>query len=333
MESSSQYDLSWNSQAPSHNEQSMMFTELPHQTVALRDLEIARWRPAESYDTSALTTTDALREDLLTTSLGDLGMASPTVSSSENDLSSASSSEDEDSSPEPDTPLEYARYHGLCRDFQADHPLSSELIPLPLDGLDRIADEFGDGSYLDALQAEVHSSLNERLDVDKEAAKFLMAILRTCKQDEHDQIRVDLASLELATPGPRRLKLELPVLSGDHEVEIMSLRRRHGVRLTGKGIEPFQLDDEKGEGLKFSPAEVDDKHRLDGELQNEKLDVGKETVELFRQLRDFAAGKGFDYANEAYSSYKVSLRPSIMYAMANRDRRVKRFTSRLLYCL
>jgi hypothetical protein len=330
MESSSQYDLSWNAQAPSHNEQSMMSTELPHQTVALRDLEIARWRPAESYDTSTLTTTDASREDLLTTSLEDLGMASPTVSSSENGFSSASSSEDEDGSPEPDTPLEYARYHGLCRDFQADHPLSSEFIPLPLDGVERIADEFGDVSYLDALQAEVHGSLNERLDVDKEAAKFLMAILRTCKQDEHDQTRVDLASLELATPGPRRLKLELPVLSGDHEVEIMSLRRRHEVKLTFKGIEPFQLDEEKGEGLRFSPAEIDDKHRLNGELQNEKLDVSKETVELFRQLRDFTAGKEFDYANEAYSSYKVSLRPSIMYAMANRDRRVKRFTSRLL---
>jgi hypothetical protein len=330
MESSSQHSMDWAAQSTSHNEQSMMSTELPHQTVALRDLEIARWRPAESYDTSTLTTTDALREDLLTTSLGDLGMASPTVSSSENDLSSASSSEDEDGSPEPDTPLEYARYHGLCRDFQTDHPLSSELIPLPLDGLERIADEFGDGSYLDALQAEVHDSLNERLDVDKDAAKFLMAILRTCKQDERDQVRVDLASLELATPGPRRLKLELPVLSGDHEVEIMSLRRRHEVKLTFKGIEPFQLDEEKGEGLKFSPAEVDGKHRLDGELQNEKLDVGKETVELFRQLRAFTAGKEFDYANEAYSSYKVSLGPSIMYAMANRDRSVKRFTSRLL---
>jgi hypothetical protein len=334
MESSSHYGLSWNSQAPSHNEQSMMSTELPHQTVALRDLEIARWRPAESYDTSTLTTTDALREDLLTTSLDDIGMASPTVSSSENDLSSASSSEDEDGSPEPDTPLEYARYHGLCRDFQADHPLSSELIPLPLDGLERIADEFGDVSYLDALQAEVHGSLNERLDVDKEAAKFLMAILRTCKQDEHDQIRVDLASLELAAPGPRRLKLELPVLSsGDHEVEIMSLRRRHEVTLTGKGIQSFQLDNEKGEGLRFSPGEVDEKHRLDIELQNEKLDVGKETVELFRQLRDFTAGKEVDYANEAYSSYKVSLKPSIVCAMANRDRRVKRFAYRLLYCL
>jgi hypothetical protein len=307
----------------------MRTNELPQQTVALRDLEIARSRPAESHDTLTSTTTDTLREDLLNTSLEDLGMASPTVSSSENDFSS---SEDEDDSPEPDTPLDYARFHGLCRDYQADHPLSSELIPLPLDGLHRIADELGDVSYLDALQAEVNDSLNERLDVDKDAVKFLMAILRTCKQDERDQIRVDLASLGLASPGPRRLKLELPVLSmGDHEVDMITLRRRHQVTLTGKDIEPFPLDEEKGEGLKFSPAEVDDKHRLDGELQNEKLDVGKETVELFRQLRDFTSGKEVNYAKEAYSSYKVRFEIAVVCARANVDRRVKRFAYRLLY--
>jgi hypothetical protein len=338
MESSSQYSMDWIARSASHNEQNSRTAELPHQTVSLRDLEIARWRPAESYETSTLATTDALREDLLTTSLEDLGMASPNVSSSENKFSSGSSSGDEDGSPEPDTPLEYARYHGLCRDYEVDHPLSSELIPLPLDGLHRIADEPGDVSLLDALQAEVHDSLNERLDVDKEAAKVLMATLRTCKQDERDQIRVDLASLELAslelaTSSLRRLKLELPVLfSGDHEVDMITLRRRYQVTLTGKGIELFQLDDEKGEGLKFSPAEVDDKHRLDVELQNEKLDVGKETVELFRQLRDVTAGKEVDYANEAHSSYKVSLKAYIVCVTANVDRRVKRFTYRLLCC-
>jgi hypothetical protein len=311
MESSSRYNMDWTAKPASHNKQDMTTIELPQQTVAPRDLEIARWRPAESYGTSTSTTTDILREDLLNTSLEDSGIASPTLSSSEKDCSSASSSGDEDGSPEPDTPLEYARFHGLCRDFQADHPLSSELIPLSLDGVYHEDGEPGDTSYLDALQAEVHDSLNEKLDIDKEAAKFLMAILRTCKRGERDLIKIDLATLGLATPGPRRLKLELPVLSvGDHEVDMMTLRCRHEVALTGKGIEPFQLDEDKGEGLKFSPAEVDDKQRLDGALQNEKLDVGKETVELFRQLRDCTAGKEIDYANEAYSSYKVSFQLS-----------------------
>jgi len=58
----------------------------------------------------------------------------------------------------------------------------------------------------------------------------------------------------------------------------------------------------------FSSAEINEKQRLDSELQNEKLDVGKETVELFRQLRDITSGEEVDYVNEAYNSYKVSLK-------------------------
>lgn len=275
-----------------------MDADPPQHTVALRDLEIARWRPAESYDTSTIT--DTTREDLHATSLEDSGMVSPTADSSDHDFGSTSSSEDEDGSPELDTPLEYAHFYGLCRDYQMDHPLSSELIPLPPDDFLHVMNEPEDASSLDALLAEVHGSLNERLDVDKEVANFLMSVLRTCKQNEGEHIKVDLASLL-----PKPLKLELPVLSCDHEVEIMTLRRRNEVTLIGKGIEPFELDEEKGDDLTFSAADLDGKRRLDSKLQNEKLNVDKETVELFRQLRDVMGDKETDYADEAYSSYKV----------------------------
>jgi hypothetical protein len=87
---------------------------------------------------------------------------------------------------------------------------------------------------------------------------------------------------------------------------MIALRRRHEVKLTSKGIEPFHLDTEKGESLVFSSAEINDEPRLNRELQHEKLDVSKETVELFRQLRDLASGDEVDYVSEAYNSYKVS---------------------------
>ena len=89
---------------------------------------------------------------------------------------------------------------------------------------------------------------------------------------------------------------------------MIDLRRRHEVKLTSNGIEPFQLDTEKGESLVFSSAEIKDEQRLDAELQNEKLDVSKETVELFRELRDLTSSEGLDYVKETYSSYKVSLK-------------------------
>lgn len=293
--------MDWTTTKPSLlSDENSTRTELSQQTVALRELDLARWRPAASKET--FTSNEAMHEDLVSTSLEDSGMESPRFFSGDEDVGSATSSDDEDDGPGLDTPLEYARFHGLCRDYEMDHPLFSALIPPAQEDPSHIADEPGSTLFPEALMAEVHGSLNERLDVDKEAASFLMSILKTCKRDESDHIGIDPAILKY-----KRLKLELPVLAGDHEVDMITLRRRHEVKLTSKGIEPFQLDTEKGESLVFSSAEINDKQRLDGELQNEKLDIGKETVELFRQLRDLTSGDEVDYVNEAYGSYKVSL--------------------------
>lgn len=292
--------MDWTTQVTPFSDQDSTRTELSQQTVALRDLDLARWRPAASNET--FTSNEAMHEDLASTSLEDSGIASPGSYSRDDDFGSATSSDGGDDEPDMDTPLGYARYHGLCRDYEMDHPLDSALIPLAQEEPSQVADEPEGALFPEALMAEVQDSLNERLDVDKEAASFLMSILKTCKQDESEEVRIDSTIL-----SPKRLKPELPVLANDHEVDMITLRRRHEVKLTSEGIDPFQLDPEKGESVVFSSAEINDKQRLDSQLQNEKLDVGKETVELFRQLRDITSGHEVDYVNEAYNSYKVSL--------------------------
>jgi hypothetical protein len=292
--------MDWTTQPRPFSEEDSTRTELSQQTVALRDLDLARWRPVESNKT--FTSNETMHEDLVYTSLEESGMASPGSSSRDDDFGSTTSSDEEDGGPDMDTPLEYVRFYGLCRDYEMDNPLFSALIPLAQADPSYVADELEGALFPKALIAEVHDSLNERLDVDKEAASFLMSILKTCKRDESEQTSVDPAIL-----SPKRQKLELPVLAGDHEVDMIFLRRRHEVKPTSKGIEPFQLDTEKGESLVFSSAEINDKQRLDSELQNEKLDIGKETVELFRQLRELTSGEEVDYVSEAYNSYKVSV--------------------------
>lgn len=303
--------MDWTTRSTPSEQSSMPYEQL-HGTVALRDLEIPRWRSAESYETS--TSNVVAREDSLATPLDTSGMADATSFYADGDgeddnFDSMSSPEDEDEDDEPalETSLEYARFHGLCRDYEMDDPLSSELIPLPEEDFCCDDREFDGFLEPDALLREVHHNLNERLDVDKEAANFLMSTLRTCKQYEGEEIAVDLDTSDL-----RRLKLELPVLARDHEVDMISLRRRNEVKLSGQGIKPFHLDKEKGESIEFSSADIDTKRQLDIDLRNEKLDVGRETVELLRQLRDIADGKNDDYANEAYESYKVSNRRLLM---------------------
>ena len=230
--------MDWTTQATPFSEEDSTRTELSQQTVALRDLDLARWRPAASNE--IFTSNEAImHEDLVSTSLEDSGMASPGSFSRDDGFASATSSDDGDDEPGMDTPLDYARFHGLCRDYEVDHPLDSVLIPLAQEDLSHVADEPEGALFPDSLMAEVQGSLNERLDVDKEAANFLVSILRTCKQDESEQIRLDPAIF-----NPERLKLGLPVLANDHEVDMITLRRRHEVKLTSKGIEPFQLDTE-----------------------------------------------------------------------------------------
>jgi hypothetical protein len=269
-----------------------------------------------------------MHEDLIGTSLEDSGMAIPGSFSRDDEFGSATSSVNEDDGPGLDTPLEYARFHGLCRDYEMDHPLFSAWIPPAQEDPSHVAEEHENTLSPEALVAEVNESLNERLDVDKEAASFLMSILKTCRRDECDHIVIDPAIL-----NPKRMKLELPVLAGDHEVDMIALRRRHEVKLTSDGIESFQLDTEKGEGLVFAPTEINDKQLLDRELQNEKLDVGKETVELFRQLRDLTSSGEVDYVNEAYISYKVSVKLRGWVPLLTRSRGEKRSVYHLLYCL
>lgn len=219
----------------------------------------------------------------------------------------------DDSDPDLDPTLESARFHGLCRNYEMEDPLASDLIPLPEEEF--CCDDTELEHYLrhDEILKTVHDSLSERLEIDRNAVTFLMSTLRACKQYEGEEIPVDMECSD-----PRGLKLELPVLAGDHEVEMISLRRRNEVRLDCQGIKPFQLDKEKGESIEFSSAEIDNKRRLDTELRNEKLDVGKETVELLLQLRELAGGKVDDYASEAYHSYKVSKQSSSCVALADK---------------
>lgn len=277
-----------------------MQNDLPHQTVALRDLDLACWRPAEDYDTSPYN--EPPDDSHLDASVEDSGIASPTTYTTDTDSGSSSEGGD-DCGPDSDA-LEYARLHGLCKDYMMDYPLASEVIPpVPEDLYHDMEDPSGEAE-LDAFQAKVQASLNQRLDVDKETAAFLCFIIAEGKRFEEGPIPVELEATRRKWP-----KLDLPVLAIDHDVEMLALRRRSEVRLSSRDIEPFQLDAEKDEGLVFSQAEIERKRLLDHELNHEKLDVGKETMEFLLELREISKDDQVNYADHEYASYNVSIYP------------------------
>jgi hypothetical protein len=291
-------------------------SDLPQQqTVSLKDLDLGRWRPATSYgyDMSTSNDLDNQNEPLDTSlqathaqSLEQSGDMSPTTYTSGITFDSPKSdtsmeSDDTDDEPDLDSPMDYARYYGLLRDLPLDGPLSSDLIPLPSENIYTDMEETPELSRADSLQANVLASLeNERLDVDRETATFLASLLGAARRFELDPI-----DIVLEPEGLHRLKLELPLLARDHEVEMLALRHRNEVRLSSRGIDCFQLDAEKDEGIAFPRDEIDKKLSLDRELETEKLDVGKETVGLLRDLHELWNGKDVNLLDGLYESYKV----------------------------
>jgi hypothetical protein len=287
-------------------------SNLPQQqTASLKDLDLGRWRPAEShgYDTSTSNELERLDTSIKPPheqSLELSGNMSPATYTSDFVFGSPKSgtdmeSDDTDDEPDLDSPMAYARFYGLRRDPPLDHPLASNLIPLPSENIYLDMEEPPGLLHAEALQNEVWESLkNERLDVDRETATFLASLLGAARRFELDPVDV-----VLEPEGLRRLKLELPLLSTDHDLDMLALRRRNEVRLCSEGIDHFQLDVEKDEGIAFPQAEIDRKLSLDRELAKEKLDVGRETVELLRDLRDLWSGKDFNLLDGLYESYKA----------------------------
>ena len=307
-----------NSEYGSNSGYASTSSDLPQQqTAALKDLDPGRWRPATSYGGDTSTSNDYIydiQNERLDTSLQvthaesleQSGEVSPTTHTSGITFDSPKSdtsmeSDDTDDEPDLDSPMEYARFYGLRRDLPLDNLLSSDLIPLPSEDIYLDMKELPGLLRADTLQAGVLESLrNERLDVDKETATFLASSLGAAKRFELDPVDV-----MLEPEGLHRLKLELPLLARDHEVEMLALRRRNEVRLSSQGIDRFQLDSDKNEGIAFPRAEIDKKLALDRELGNEKLDVSKETVGLLRDLHELWNGKDVNLLDGLYESYKV----------------------------
>jgi hypothetical protein len=305
-----------NSEHGSNSGYASTSSELPQQqTVALKDLDLGRWRPATSYggDTSTSNDLDDQNERMYTSLLAthaqsrdQSGEVSPATYTSGITFDSPKSdtsmeSDDTDDEPDLDSPMEYARFYSLRRDLPLHNLLSSDLIPLPSE--DTYLDMIEPPGLLSAetSQTDVMESLrNERLDVDRETATFLASLLGAARRFELDPIDV-----VLEPGGLHRLKLELPLLARDHEVEMLALRRRNEVRLSSQGIDCFQLDPDKDEGIAFPRAEIDKKLALDRELGSEKLDVGKETVGLLRDLHELWNGKDVNLLDGLYESYKA----------------------------
>jgi hypothetical protein len=178
--------------------------------------------------------------------------------------------------------MEYARFHGLTQDHRAVPPLFSASIPSP--PADYLL-QFSDPEDVPHLALPPTFTTQEKLFLDREAAALLSACMWNAE--------VKLSQKELSICAGRRrgkgLKMELPILRTDHELDMRSFGCQVVPDLSGNNI-PFEgVDEENDEGLSWPSASLDLPKIFEEKAKGEKLEVSKDAI---LRLQTIIRGEG-----------------------------------------
>lgn len=186
---------------------------------------------------------------------------------------SESVSEDDDDDL---TPLEYARFHGLSRDYLADNSALIHIQALQT----RLPDDIGDDS-LPQFDFGVEPRLDERLSLSKDAARLLQSVAHEDTQDTIDNLVLPM----LSSSDVKRAKVELPLLRTDHETDCKKFAQWNGFEIKLEDVRfPLEVvDDEKNEGIKFPSAYWKLGDGIMEELKKEKLAVSRDTLVFLKE--------------------------------------------------
>ncbi|KAI9772360.1 MAG: hypothetical protein M1839_002496 [Geoglossum umbratile] len=167
--------------------------------------------------------------------------------------------------------LDYARFHGLASDHRVVPPLLSSLIPSPpRDFLLQLADP-KEVPHLEQLAA---FSTREKLFLDREAA----ALLSTCMWNvEHELTQEDL-SFSAGQRRGKELRVELPMLRTDHELDMRIFGRQVVPGPLGDNIPLEEVNERNDEGISWPLESLDLPRQFNEKLRNEKLEVSKDAI-------------------------------------------------------
>ncbi|GAD94767.1 hypothetical protein NFIA_056480 [Paecilomyces variotii No. 5] len=180
--------------------------------------------------------------------------------------------------------LDYARFHGIAIDHQAIAPLDQ--VPPPHGSVN---DDFTDPPGTPSIDpVAVRRSLeqelkSEKLDIPKDAARFLSSLLRTASGKSLD---VDWDSICPGAHPNRNLKLEVPLLKRHCEPST-SLSRAERIALDPVKLQlPREsVSDEEDEGLVFPKQYYDLSDSIKKGLSTERLDCSKDDLESLQRIR------------------------------------------------
>lgn len=172
--------------------------------------------------------------------------------------------------------LEYARLNGLARNYLTDQS-PFELIHKLQENVDN---SLTDDSHLPQLKFHSGFDTRERLSISQGGARLLAWAMHP----EVDESIDGSVSSTIGRLGLKKSRLELPLLSSDHESDMTEFAKRDIFEFQLRDIRlPLEfLDVEKNEALEFPNAIYYLGTKTLEELKGEKLTVSREVLQHIR---------------------------------------------------
>lgn len=171
--------------------------------------------------------------------------------------------------------LEYARLNGLSRSHLIDS--SPAIILNSLQAI--VDDKLINDSHLEKLSLSNYR-MHERLTVSKEGARLIAWAMHP----ESDETTDDIVRSILGSSDLKHIRLELSLLSSDHESDVKKFANRESFEPLLKDVRlPLEiLDMERNEGLDFSSTLWNLGVKTLEELKTEKITVTRESLQYFQ---------------------------------------------------
>ena len=160
--------------------------------------------------------------------------------------------------------LEYARFHGLTRDYRSVHPLEIFRDDIAAAEVEEIPGPF----EIDQVK---QAPMLERLTMTKDGATLLASVLKTRSRES-----VNLDEFLPDYQRAERMKVELPLLSSDHAMDMDRFKCRIVPDLKNLDIPLEEVDDEPVEGMGWTSSYKAARLQAIKKSENEKLVFPKE---------------------------------------------------------
>ena len=214
------------------------------------------------------------------------------------------------------TIIEYARFHGLVRDHRESPPL--ERLALS-ENLESSLDDPPELFHIDLAKIQLPQ---ERWAVDAGAASLLSSIVESAQQPppySDEELGIDRHRV-------RRMKLELPLLRSDHELDVLRFRSPIVPDLGNEFLPLETVDVEEDEGFEWPSSYYALPDEFTKKLSSEKIEASQDGCLYLQQTLkyDFEGLEHgtFEYDDSPYKKVNLAHLPTKAGAAHIRQRSI-----------